>query len=173
MWPDRAKVLLIVFARNVYESQTYITAGLLASGCITQRVETLPFHVRPIPSWRRTTTSRRLRLCPRQRWGSKEILSTVSVYKVLMKVITVSGLRRHRSFENSTENSDRNSSVSCLFDSAVCTPRLQVVKIFAIVTAGVTIWLGQDYKETKRRKIRLFSYFRSELHFEKKLLRIN
>ena len=58
-----------------------------------------------------------------------------------MKVITASGLCRHRSFENTTENSDRNSSVSCcLFDSAVYTLRLQVVKIFAIVTSGVTTW---------------------------------
>ena len=56
-----------------------------------------------------------------------------------MKVITASGLCRHRSFENSTENSDRNSSVSGLFDSAVFTLRLQVMKIFAIVTAEVTI----------------------------------
>ena len=48
------------------------SAGLLVSGYISQRVEILPFHVRPIPSWRRTTTSRRLRLCRRQRWGSHE-----------------------------------------------------------------------------------------------------
>lgn len=68
------------------------------------------------------------------------ILSSFIVYKVLMKVITASGLCRHRSFENTTENSDRNSSVSCcLFDSAVYTLRLQVVKIFAIVSSGVTI----------------------------------
>lgn len=51
------------------------------------------------------------------------ILLTVSVYKLLMKVVAVSGLCRHRSFENSTQNSDRNSSVSCLFDSAVDTLR--------------------------------------------------
>ena len=69
----------------------------------------------------------------------KRILSAVSVYKVLMKVIAASGLCRHRSFENSTENSDGNSSVSCLFDSAVCTLRLQVVRIYTIVTTRVTI----------------------------------
>ena len=61
--------ILIDFVQNVYELQTYRTAfsGLLVSGYITQRVQTLSFHVRPIPSWRRTTTSRRLRLCLRQR----------------------------------------------------------------------------------------------------------
>lgn len=51
------------------------------------------------------------------------ILSTFNVYNVLIKVVTASGLRRHRSFENSTENADRNSQVSCLFDSAVHTVR--------------------------------------------------
>jgi len=37
------------------------------------------------------------------------IFSTVNVYNLLIKVVTASGLRRHHSFENSTENADRDS----------------------------------------------------------------
>ena len=123
----------------MYESQTYITAGLLASGYITQRVETFLFTCVRFHHGGALQLQEDYGCALGKGEDQKKILSTASVNKVLMKVITASGLRRHRSFENSTENSDRNSSVSGLFDSAVCTLRLQVVKIFAIVTAEVTI----------------------------------
>lgn len=65
---NHQKLIVLSLRRDLHNC--LFSAGLLVSGYITQRVEILPFHVRPIPSWRHTTTSRRLRLYPRQRWGS-------------------------------------------------------------------------------------------------------